>query len=141
MGEPHPDGSYPTTNRPADRSLPAETFYYGDVNPGVVVNETPTRTSLPSLAVAVVTAVARREGVDETELPPLRDAIDPDALDGVFAGSLDHPAKGPSRVGFEYCDYRVVVEEDRSVTLERLGRTSGVAGRPGSSTVAVVDVP
>lgn len=32
----------------------------------------------------VVEAVAIAEGVDETDLPPLYDAIDPDALDSLF---------------------------------------------------------
>lgn len=93
------------------------------------VNERQTRAPVPSVAVEVVTAVAGRAGVDETELPPLSDVVDPDALDRLFGRSFDDASGAPVEVGFEYSGYRVVVDGDRSVSLERCGRTSDLAVR------------
>lgn len=61
---------------------------------------------------AVVEAVAAREGVAETELPPLADAVDPDALDAVV-----HEDDDRGRLSFEYHGYAVTVHADGSVTL------------------------
>ena len=86
-----------------------------------------TRTPVPSIAVEVVTAVARHLGVDEMELPPLSDVVDPDALDRLIARSADGPSGGRVRVGFEYCGVEVVVEGDRTVSVGRTGRTPDAA--------------
>lgn len=67
---------------------------------------------------AVIEAVARAEGVDETAVgTPLYDVVDPEALDALFELSV------PSRercicVEFEFQDYRVSVEPDCTVTVE-----------------------
>lgn len=67
-------------------------------------------------SVAVVMAVAAREGVDPTELsPPLNDVVDPDALDALFAGT-DDPG---SRLSFTYRGYSVEVHSDGHVDVER----------------------
>jgi hypothetical protein len=59
----------------------------------------------------IVTGVAALEGIDPMELPPLFDAIDPDALDAIFAATgSGGPRSG--RVGFTYADHRVTVEFD-----------------------------
>jgi hypothetical protein len=66
---------------------------------------------------AVVSAVAAHDGVDETDLPPLYDAIDPDALDALLA-SVQDSGSGRASVDFEYAGHRIVVTEDRTVTVE-----------------------
>jgi len=66
---------------------------------------------------AVVSAVAARDGVDETELPPLYDAVDPEALD-VLLASTRGDGPGRASVEFEYADYSVVVFDDRTVSVE-----------------------
>lgn len=59
----------------------------------------------------VLDSVARSKGVDPTELPPLYEAIDPDALDALFGA----PARGlgerptPESVQFNYAGRVVVV--------------------------------
>ena len=61
----------------------------------------------------VVTGVATLEGTDPVELPPLFDAIDPDALASIFAVS----ASGARRTGtveFTYADHRVQVSFDET---------------------------
>lgn len=63
---------------------------------------------------AVVTAVADRTGQEPTELPPLADAVDPDALNALFAAGDGGTVR---RVAFEYCGYTVVVRGDGAVEL------------------------
>jgi hypothetical protein len=65
----------------------------------------------------VVRAVAAHDGVDETELPPLYDALDPDALDTVLASARDN-GRGRASAAFEYAGHRIVVTDDRTVTIE-----------------------
>lgn len=60
---------------------------------------------------AVVMAVAERKGVGPTEVPPLHDVIDPDALDDVFRG------RRSGRVTFEYAGYEVTVSGRRDVQM------------------------
>lgn len=67
----------------------------------------------PSLL--VVEAVARREGVDPTELETrLNDVVDPDALDRLFGDGRDAPA---GRVELRYCGYDVTVSSDGRVAV------------------------
>ena len=71
-----------------------------------------TNTQPPSIA--IVAAVARREGESPADLrPPLWNAIDPEALDLLFE-------KGDSTVSvsFEYRGYRVDVDGNGSVRVE-----------------------
>lgn len=55
---------------------------------------------------AVVTAVADASGMDIAELPPLYEAIDPEALNDLFTARSE-PAVG--QVSFQYAGYDVVV--------------------------------
>lgn len=73
---------------------------------------------------AVIRAVAARSACDAgaesgkpdlTELDPLYEAIEPDALDALFAPLGDRRAAGA--VSFTYCGYRVTVESEESVTV------------------------
>ncbi|MFB6154596.1 MAG: HalOD1 output domain-containing protein [Haloferacaceae archaeon] len=67
------------------------------------------------LVSSVVEAVAAREGVDPTDLPPLHDTIDPEILE-----SLQHAADDAGHeVRFRYYDYRVTVDADGNVHLVR----------------------
>lgn len=47
-----------------------------------------------------------------TEMKPLYEVIDPDALDALFRGP------NPGTVTFEYGEYTVVVREDAEVVIE-----------------------
>ncbi|TYL36061.1 hypothetical protein CV102_24280 [Natronococcus pandeyae] len=68
-------------------------------------HETPTTT--------VVNAVAEIEGIDATELEPLYERIDTDALNVL----LDSP-KSQIKVAFKYGEYLVEVTKDGDVTVE-----------------------
>ncbi|MDS0473853.1 HalOD1 output domain-containing protein [Natrinema sp. 1APR25-10V2] len=72
-----------------------------------------------SISVAVVTAVARRRGADPTDLPPLYEWIDPDALDALFSPTR----RGGSRDGrleFTYDGHEVAVDctDGASITID-----------------------
>lgn len=60
----------------------------------------------------VVRAVAEAEGRDPTDLPPLGEAIDPDALETLLAES-----SGTVRISFEYAGHIVEAGSDGSVRV------------------------
>lgn len=72
----------------------------------------------------VVTAVAEQADVPPTELPPLFDAIDPDALDDLFSHSTDHPLAVPSRVSFRYAGSTVTVFSDGDIKVTDTSATT-----------------
>lgn len=64
-----------------------------------------------SPAVAVIQAIAARENISPAELSPsLYDALDPDALDGLFERSSGDPT-----VYFECCGWEVELGESAAV--------------------------
>ncbi|ELZ15285.1 hypothetical protein C477_18905 [Haloterrigena salina JCM 13891] len=70
----------------------------------------------PSLT--IVERVAALDGTDPLSLPPLYDAIDPDALDSLFQSSS---ADGPQTTGavqFTYYGYDVRVDADGEIAIE-----------------------
>jgi hypothetical protein len=63
----------------------------------------------------IVSAVARREGVEPTELDTrLYDAIDPDALSSLVENA---PESGVT-IGFDYVGYRVTVVADEELHVD-----------------------
>lgn len=60
----------------------------------------------------VVWAVAAESDIDPCSLPPLSDAIDPDALDSLFEGDPKRnvPDHNGPYVTFSYAGHRVTVE-------------------------------
>jgi hypothetical protein len=92
-------GTNPPNSRSAVKSLQAVSISTEDVPPSQ----------------SVVERVAAREGVDHTELTPLFDAIDPDALDKILDTS---PHTGSAlQVSFTYHGYDVTVTGDGEVRL------------------------
>lgn len=66
---------------------------------------------------AVVEAVSSTSGTPEFDLPPVYDAIDPDALDALFDG------RGTSgHVTFRYAGYEVTVHADRPIEVATADR-------------------
>lgn len=63
-----------------------------------------------SASTAVIDAVATASGEGRTEIDPLYDAVDPDALDRLFWPRQNGQRRGDgTRVAFTYADYEVVV--------------------------------
>lgn len=61
-----------------------------------------------SASEAVIRQIAEAAGVDPLALPPLYDAVDPDALDALFEPSPGDPILSGT-VSFTYCGCGVVV--------------------------------
>ena len=66
---------------------------------------------------AVIETVADAEGVDETELPPLYEVCDPEALDALFQPSRERNVEALNEVRFQYCGYTVCVDAQGRVLL------------------------
>lgn len=82
--------------------------------------------TLPSTA--VVETVAAAVGCDPTDLEPLYDYVDPDALDTLIINALDTlardgdptPPSGGTTIGFGFADYDVTVYTDGEVAVRPL---------------------
>lgn len=62
----------------------------------------------PNSTHAVVSTVASVEGSDATELPPLHEAIDSDALNRLVSPTGD---SGAELIVFRYCGYEVLIDD------------------------------
>lgn len=70
---------------------------------------------------AVVEAVAAATQSDPLDLPPIYDAVDPDALSNLFEPSSTGSRRFQGTVTFEYADHLVTVEGEGTITLEPFG--------------------
>lgn len=70
------------------------------------------------LVQTITTAVADAEGVDPWELPPLYDAVDPDALHSLIRSGKQIGDRSPLEVSFRYAGYDVTVSGDGDVELD-----------------------
>lgn len=61
---------------------------------------------------SVVTTVAAAEEIDECDLPPLGEAVDPDALTELFADRPEGDGRHGGVVSFEYASHEVEVTAD-----------------------------
>ena len=74
-----------------------------------------------SVTEELVRAVATVHDLDPTELAPLANFVDPDALDALFAPRRNGvPRDGGGSVEFDYADLHVRVEEDGEITIRHL---------------------
>ncbi|WP_290818876.1 HalOD1 output domain-containing protein [Halovivax sp.] len=76
-----------------------------------------------SLSLAIVEAVAEREGVDVTEIEPpeyqsLYEVCDPEALDVLFSPREGETRRSPGEIKLRFCGYDVVVTSDGGVTVD-----------------------
>jgi len=72
-----------------------------------------------SVSEDIIRTVAAREGTDPVALEtPLFDAIDPDALDALFARASDGAPSAVTSLGFEFAGYRIQVDGDGTVSVE-----------------------
>lgn len=75
------------------------------------------QSGIDSLALAVLEAVAEREDTNVTDLPPLHNTIDSEALDKLFRPKYDGTPREGGYVAFIYAGYWVTVYHDGSVEL------------------------
>lgn len=76
----------------------------------------PARSGPPSRR--VVQAVAAAENVDPTDLQPLYDVVDPDALDALFRPTAAGRPRSSGSVRFRYAQHDVVVQEGGAVRVD-----------------------
>lgn len=94
------------------------------------MNEVVEESDAGSLAVNIVSDIAARQGVEPNELqPPLAEAIDPDALETIIEESQNRTVHGRTRVEFEYCKHRIVVQ-DGDIQIQAI---AGVQRPPNSA--------
>ncbi|WP_247003989.1 HalOD1 output domain-containing protein [Halosolutus gelatinilyticus] len=82
-----------------------------------------------SLSYKVIAAIAEREGIDPIDLEPpeydaLYDAVNPEALDSLFAPRENGASRSTGRVEFPFCGYHVAVTDSGEVELAELERSS-----------------
>lgn len=77
---------------------------------------------------AVVSAVSTATGTDPTELPPIYDAVDPDALCTLFGSPTTGSGRIRGTVTFEYADNLVTVDSRGTVEVDPLGEGRRPAG-------------
>ncbi|WP_424019302.1 HalOD1 output domain-containing protein [Halorientalis pallida] len=71
-----------------------------------------------SVSQSVVEAVAREKGVDPSDITPkLYEAVDPEALDRIFAGT-SAAGQREGRIVFTYHGCEVTVHSEGSVSIE-----------------------
>lgn len=70
-----------------------------------------------SMSEAVISAVAVATDREPIALPPLYEAIDPDALDALVSPLTVHPERGTVTVSFEWADCLVVIEEQTKIRV------------------------
>ncbi|MDF9747905.1 HalOD1 output domain-containing protein [Natrinema salsiterrestre] len=64
----------------------------------------------------IIEHIAKMEGTEPVKLPPLYEAIDPDALERLFASKKDG-AERSGRVEFQYNGYTVIAEFDEELRI------------------------
>jgi len=77
----------------------------------------PVQAASPSAA--IVEEVATRESVGATELPPLYESVDSEAIDALVDAT--EPRSAVDRIRFTYHGYEVTVTGDGVVHLEEVG--------------------
>ena len=70
---------------------------------------------------AVIGAVSTATGVDAMELPPIYDAVDPDALCNLVSPAAPRSGRFRGTVTFEYADTLVTVDGRGVVEVDPLG--------------------
>jgi hypothetical protein len=70
---------------------------------------------------AIVTTVSDYTGTDVTDLEPLNNVVDPDALNLLFAEEWEDQAGTPKRMAFTYAGCEVVISSDGSVQVSDSG--------------------
>lgn len=77
------------------------------------------QTTAPATDVySIVETVSEKEGVDCSDLPPLNEVVDPEALEHLFATRSNGIPRGDGHVTFLYCGHTVTVYSDGRVELD-----------------------
>ena len=80
--------------------------------------ETAQRQTSDTLPTAIAVRVAEQKGVSPERLPPLYEAINPDALAALFEPTIAGDRRAPGHVTFTYSGYRVTVTSRNEIDVE-----------------------
>lgn len=70
-----------------------------------------------TLSEGVVAAVAAVSDADPAAMDPLAEAIDPDALNDLFADQLDGTPRPPGTARFSFSDHELAVSGDGHISI------------------------
>ncbi|GKZ16120.1 HalOD1 output domain-containing protein [Haladaptatus sp. T7] len=87
-------------------------------------------TDSKQLSTTVMTAIAEAMDADPTEIGPLYDRFDPDALDGLFSPRSDGAPRTGGRVGFTFEGYHVFIRSDGHISVRPLPDVGDVIDAP-----------
>lgn len=73
-----------------------------------------------SISTTIVIAMSRASETEPNDLPPLYEAVDPDALDAVFASPGKQPGRTDVTVRFPYAGHEVSVHGDGEICVYEL---------------------
>lgn len=93
---------------------PAQSVLYRGCRP--IVDARYDRNSDRSPTVAVTDALAEADGVDATDIPPLYEVIDPDALDALFA-DRGSDVDAELLVSFRFREWNVFVSSEGRIRV------------------------
>ncbi|WP_227380349.1 HalOD1 output domain-containing protein [Haladaptatus halobius] len=71
-----------------------------------------------SLTERIITTVAEIDGQSVDELEPLYNAINPEALESLFASRADGSSRPDGEVSFQYAGYWVTVSSEGAVEIK-----------------------
>nr|WP_227378589.1 HalOD1 output domain-containing protein [Haladaptatus halobius] len=71
-----------------------------------------------SLSERVITAIVDAKGQSPNDLEPLYNAIDPEALDALFAPQADGTTRARGSVSFQYAGYWITVSSENAVEFK-----------------------
>ena len=63
-----------------------------------------------TLADAVIAALVEASGTPATEIPPLYETVDPDALENLFGARINGPDRIRGRISFHHYGYCVTID-------------------------------
>lgn len=69
------------------------------------------------VSTAVIRAIADTSAIAPTELPPIYEAIDPDALERLFQRQMNGVPRRGGTVEFDYAGYSVRISFDRTLDV------------------------
>ncbi|WP_227381000.1 HalOD1 output domain-containing protein [Haladaptatus halobius] len=75
------------------------------------------------LSLRVTHAVADAAGSSSDELEPLYHAIDPEALDSLFAPTYSETSRSEGLVQFVYAEYEVIIHSTGEVTVTPVNKS------------------
>lgn len=88
-------------------------------SPPLMSEATPIRDNTTTPSIAIVEAVAEREGTHPSELTPrLYTVVDPEALNSLFQPPGEEDTQHTMSVRFTYCGYEVCVDSEDGVTVD-----------------------